>query len=159
LTFPCEIAYGRAWDGTHFPSQQEAVIEKRSNFTPLEVAQVALGCVEEKKAKNVRVLDISSQTILADYFIICTADNERQARAISSLIQMELKSRGLLPYGTETPQDAQWGLLDYGTVVVHIFQPDARSFYDLDNYWCDAPEVKIEAVKPGTLAAKQPEVA
>lgn len=117
------------------------------------MAQIALGCVAEKKAKNVRVLDISNQTILADYFIICTADNERQARAIASLIQIELKSLGLLPYGTETPQDAQWALLDYGTVVVHIFQPEARSFYDLDNYWCDAPEVKLEPVKPGAAAA------
>jgi len=123
------------------------------------VARIALGCIEDKKAKNVRVLDISSQTILADYFIICTAESERQGRAIASAIQLELKHLGLLPYGTETPQDAQWGLLDYGTVVVHIFQPEARVFYDLDNYWCDAPEVKLEAIKPGSGNAAPSEVA
>lgn len=89
---------------------------------------------------------------MADFFLICTADSDRQSRAIVNEIYAEMKKRGLLPLGNESPNEAQWSLLDYGTVVVHVFQPEARIFYDLDNYWCDGEEVKLDPISPSAAA-------
>jgi len=128
--------------------EPEAAISKKPQPSSEVIARIALGCVEDKKAKDVRVLDISGLTILADYFIIATAETERQSRAIINEIIVELKKHGVAPYGSETPRDSMWALLDYGVVVIHVFQSEARAFYDLDNYWCDGEQVTLEPIAP-----------
>ena len=127
-------------------------ISKQADISSEEIARIALGCIEDKKASATRVLRVTEATILADYFIICTVDNSRQAAAIADAVSRELKARKLYPNGVEGREDGWWVLLDYGSVIVHLQQDEARAFYDLDNYWGDCPEIELEPIRPTEAA-------
>jgi ribosome-associated protein len=102
------------------------------------VAEIA----SDKKAIDIRVIDLRGIVSYTDFFVICSGNTERQAKAIHDGIYEELKNRSserLLPRRTEGDREARWILLDYWDVVVHIFTPDAREYYRLENLWGEAP--------------------
>ncbi len=125
----------------------------KKDLNPQNIARMALGCIQEKKGKDTKVLDVQNATILADYFVFVSTDNTRQTQAIAHAIIKELKNHSLLPIGREGEKDGWWILLDYGSVVVHIFQNEARDYYELDNYWGDCPEVSLEPILPAEESA------
>jgi len=87
------------------------------------------------------MLDTHVVSSIADYFVIATADNERQLKALSDDIQKQLKKRKVLPLGVEGTPDSGWVLLDYNGVIVHLFSPALRDFYQLEQVWEKAPVV------------------
>ena len=87
------------------------------------------------------VLDVSKPLVISDYFVICSAANDRQVRAIAEAVQAACRERGARPAHREGEQAARWVLLDYGDVVVHMFQEEERAYYDLERLWQDAPVV------------------
>lgn len=87
------------------------------------------------------MLDTRAVSFIADYFIIATANNERQMQAITEEIQKQLKQRSILPLGVEGTADSGWVLLDYNGVVVHLFSTALRDYYRLDKVWAHAPIV------------------
>ena len=94
----------------------------------------------EKKATDVRVLDLRGIVGYTDYFVICSGNTERQTKAIHDAIYYELKhEEGLLPNRSEGEREARWILLDYLDCVVHIFTPEAREYYRLEQLWGEAP--------------------
>jgi len=95
----------------------------------------------DKKAQDVRVLDLRGVVGYTDYFVVCTGNTERQTKAIHDAIYQELKDapERLLPRRTEGEREARWILLDYLDCVVHIFTPDARDYYRLEQLWGEAP--------------------
>lgn len=105
-----------------------------------EVARIAAQMGDERKAEDVRVLNIADATVIADYFVMMTGFNRRQIQNIAWEIDREMKMRGVKKLGFEGYETAWWVLLDYGDVVVHIFHADARNYYDLDMLWADATE-------------------
>jgi len=110
---------------------------------PIEGKEKAIACARlagEMKARDITILDLREINKVTEYFVICTADNPRQLRALWDRIRRELKDKGLLPLGEETGGD-RWILADYNDVVVHIFLTDFREFYDLELLWGDAPRV------------------
>ncbi len=86
-------------------------------------------------------MDIRPVSPIADFFVIATADNERQANAIVEEIQKRMKGRQILPYGVDGEPDSGWVLLDYGDVLVHLFDPGTRDFYQLEELWSNAPTI------------------
>lgn len=84
-------------------------------------------------------------TSFADYFVICSGANQRQIKAISDEVERMLKANGERPNSVEGYTNAEWVLMDYGDMVVHIFTETARSYYDLDRLWRDAPELPVPA--------------
>lgn len=92
----------------------------------------------EKKATNVKVLDLRKLADVTDYFLICSAEVELQARAIADNIAEKLKKRGIKAWHSEGYQNSKWILLDYVDVVVHIFLDETREFYGLERLWGDA---------------------
>ena len=94
---------------------------------------------EDKKASDIVLLDVRSLTSLADYFVICSGGSERQLGAIADGIAAGLKADGVLPLGREGGAGAHWVLIDFGAVVVHVFAPPERDFYQLEKLWADAP--------------------
>lgn len=96
--------------------------------------------VEEKQASDIVLLDIREQTTIADYFVIATVDNERQAKAIEDDILEKLKlEQNIRPLGIEGIENrGGWTLLDYGDVIVHLFTEEARHFYNLEELWAKA---------------------
>ena len=102
------------------------------------IAEIA----SDKKAIEIRVIDLRGIVSSPDFFVICSGNTERQAKAIHDGIYEELKKGAdgrLLPRRTEGAREARWILLDYWDVVVHIFTPDAREYYRLENLWGEAP--------------------
>jgi ribosome-associated protein len=99
----------------------------------------------DRKAIDVRVLDLREVVGYTDYFVVATGNTERQTKAIHDAIHRELKDAdGLLPRRTEGDREARWILLDYLDCVVHIFTPEARDFYRLEHLWGDVPSRSVE---------------
>jgi ribosome-associated protein len=92
-----------------------------------------------------KVLDLTGITSFADYFVICTGANSKQVQAIADEVGMELKKRSELPISLEGYAQAEWILLDYGDLLVHVFSTKARQYYDLERLWRAARTVAIPA--------------
>jgi len=98
----------------------------------------------EKKGENVVILDLENRSSVADYFVVCSGFSDRQVVAIAETIADELKPLGLKPISKEGMGDGRWALIDFGSVIVHIFQDHLRDFYSLESLWADAPRIRIK---------------
>jgi ribosome-associated protein len=113
--------------------------------TPQTIDSAALAerfatIASDRKAIDIRVLDLRGVVTYTDYFVICSGNTERQAKAIHDAIYQDLKDDGrILPRRTEGEREARWILLDYLDCVVHIFTPEARDYYRLEQLWGEAP--------------------
>jgi ribosome-associated protein len=106
-----------------------------------ELARRAAEIAEENKAEAVVVMDMRGVTSLVDFFVLATVPSRRQAGAIVGQIDTEMKKRKESKIGMESSETGRWTLLDYGDVVIHVFSPEGREFYDLDDLWGDAPRI------------------
>ena len=107
--------------------------------------RVATAAALDKKATDLDVLAVGELTSIADYFILCSASNERQAQAIADSVLDRLREElGVRPLLVEGTAPGRWVLLDFGDFVVHIFTEDVRRFYGLERLWGDAPNVTAE---------------
>jgi len=97
----------------------------------------------EKKADNVVVLDLEDKSSVADYFVICSGFSERQVTAIADFVAEEGRRSGSKVYSKEGVHDGRWALIDFGVVIVHVFQDQLRDFYNLEALWRDAPRIRI----------------
>ena len=112
---------------------------------PAALADRIAEIASDRKAIDIRVVDVRGLVSYTDYLVICSGNTERQTTAIRDSIHKELKDDlGLLPRRAEGATEARWILLDYLDCVTHIFTPDARDFYRLDKLWGDAPQRAIE---------------
>jgi ribosome-associated protein len=110
-----------------------------------ETAAVAARAAASKQADDIVVLDVSQLIVITDHFVICTATSSRQIRSVVEEIERVLKERlGVRPARREGEGDAGWWLLDYIDVVVHVFGPTERDYYDLERLWRDAPRIDWE---------------
>lgn len=101
---------------------------------------------EDKKAYDIRVLDISDLTSIGDYFIILSGNSQRQVMAIADEIEEKMKEAGYELRNKEGYRNGRWILLDYGDIVVHVFHKEDREFYNLERLWVDAEEVDAATV-------------
>jgi ribosome-associated protein len=98
----------------------------------------------DRKAIDIRVLDVREIVGYTDFFLICSGNTERQTKAIHDAIHEELKRDGVLPRRVEGQREARWVLMDYLDCVVHIFTPEARQFYRLEQLWGEAPARSVD---------------
>jgi ribosome-associated protein len=104
---------------------------------------------DDKKAEDIVVLDMQGLVAYTDYLAICTARNERQARAIVDEVKARVKREsGLLPGGIDAGGDAGWIIVDYLDTVLHVFTPEARERFDLEDLWREAPRLEIDFGAP-----------
>ena len=118
---------------------------KSEGLVPVQrLAQEALIAIREKKASDILIMDMHKTSGLADYFILCSGTSDIQVKAIADSVEKRLKKElQEPPWYIEGAEHRQWVLLDYVDLVVHIFTPERRSFYDLEWLWSDAPMEKI----------------
>ncbi len=107
-----------------------------------EMANIAITALEEKKAKDVKILDISDVSVLADYFIIASGSNHNQVQAMADEVQERLSRAGYESKQVEGYQTANWILMDYQDLIIHIFDEENRLFYDLERIWRDGKLVE-----------------
>ena len=115
-------------------------------MTPKEMALLLAQAMDSKKGKDIRVLEIDGVTTLADYFVLCSGSSAPQLKALADAGEKAMKDHGILPHHVEGHRGGTWILQDYGDVVVHVFDKEARAFYDLDRLWADAKTVDLSDV-------------
>ena len=108
---------------------------------PLDLARRIVELAEDKKAADIVLLDLGDLTTLADAFVICSGGSERQIDAIADGILGGLRDEGVKPIGREGTPESHWVLLDYGSVIVHVFTPPERDYYQLERHWSAARTV------------------
>lgn len=111
-----------------------------------KMARIACKVLDEKKGEDIKVIDIAGVSVLADYFIIANGSNESQVRALVDNVEECLHKAGFVLKQREGYGTASWVLLDFGDIIVHIFDKENRLFYDLERIWRDGVDVDIEAL-------------
>ncbi|NDJ52914.1 MAG: ribosome silencing factor [Chloroflexi bacterium] len=113
----------------------DQIIDAQTN----DIARFAVDVILEKKGEDILLLDMRGVTILADYFIICSANSERQLRAIVEGIRGEVKETySLYARNVEGQPETGWMVIDYGDIIIHVFSAEKRSYYSLEEFWRDA---------------------
>ena len=111
----------------------------------LVIARKVVEAASDKQASDIVLLDTRQVCSFADYFVVCSGDSERQIQTIYDEVGHKLKNEGVLPHHHEGTLDSGWLLIDFGSVIVHIFAPSEREYYQLDNLWGQAtPLVRIQ---------------
>lgn len=113
-------------------------------MTTKEVLKLAYDALEDKKAKDIHILDIHDITIVADYFIIASGENKLQIQAMIDNVEEILAKVGITPKQIEGYQTAGWILMDYGDLIVHVFSEEDRLFYDLERIWRDGNVLELK---------------
>ena len=117
-----------------------------AELTSLEQARRIAGLAQDKLAQDVVILDMRPACSYTDYFVICTGQNPRQTVSIYDEVQRRLKQDArLLPSSVDGQREASWIVADYLDVVLHVFTPEARAYYRLEDLWGDAPPVEVAA--------------
>jgi len=129
-------------------SNEKKQIKLKNQIRDKQLIEVIVEGMQEKKAKNITILDLQSiENSFCNYFVICEGDNKIQLQAITdSVEEFTRKKLSIKPHHTEGFQNAEWILMDYLTVVVHIFRSDIREFYKLEELWADAKTEHIPSL-------------
>ena len=109
----------------------------------LEMAKLACKALDDKKGKDIKVIDIHDVSVIADYFVIVSGSNENQVQAMMDNVDEVLGKAGYEAKQVEGGRNSNWILMDYGDVIIHIFEEENRLFYDLERIWRDGKAVEI----------------
>ena len=111
-------------------------MKNKQNITPFEIASHSANLARDKKSHHITVLETATITTISDYFVIVTVDSRPQMQAVlQSILETFKKFYGLSPKGFDRDETGQWSVIDFGDVVIHIFTPHARDYYQLDAFW------------------------
>ena len=121
----------------------------------LELATVAAEAAADKLADNIVAIDVSDRLVITDAFVLCSAPNDRQVRAIVDEVELRLRNIGAKPVRREGEREGRWVLLDYVETIVHVQHAEERSFYALERLWKDCPTIEVPGL--GQHPAPEPE--
>ena len=124
-------------------------------LTGKEILKEAVKILNGRKAEDIKAIDIAGISILADYFLIASGSSTTQVRALAEELEFKLSEIGVEPLRVEGMQSSTWIILDYGSVVIHIFHRDTRSSHNLERLWADGREVELSKVADGGSAGAQ----
>jgi ribosome-associated protein len=116
-------------------------IENGESLATIDKAKTVAHLASDKKASHIVILELTHLTIMCNYFVICTGESSPQIKAIADHILENLSKVGVKPQGIEGRQQGHWVLIDFGDVVVHIFDREKRAYYELEKLWLDAPRI------------------
>lgn len=125
------------------PSVWQKTVLRRSIIEPRELADTLMELAAGKKASRIVLLDLRKISIIADYFLICSGESERQLQAIADEVWEKMEARGVPPRRMEGTADSGWILMDFGAVVLHVFDPPRRDFYRLEEVWSQARTLAV----------------
>ena len=120
--------------------------DDKNMLTPAEIASIAARALEDKKARDVKILKTAEQTVIADYFVICNGTSSTHIKALVDEVDRKLSEAGEPPIRREGLRSDIWVLMDFGSVIVHVFTDEARKFYNLERLWSDSEEVTLSSL-------------
>ena len=113
---------------------------------PKTIAETVVSILDAHKAQNIKVLEVTDQTIVADYFVICTGTSNTQVKGLAGEVEFRMGLAKVPQLRMEGYNEGTWVIIDYGSVLVHIFQRETRDFYNLERLWSDSKDVDISAL-------------
>ena len=113
----------------------------------IKMAKIAYNALDEKKGEDIKVIDISGISVMADYFIIANGNSITQVQALVDNVEEKMNQSGFIMKRKEGNRSSTWVLLDFGDIVVHVFDNEDRLFYDLERIWSDGKTVEISALE------------
>ncbi|MCT4596577.1 MAG: ribosome silencing factor [Vallitalea sp.] len=119
-------------------------MENTNVDTSIDMLKIALKALDDKQGEEIKVLDIKEITVLADYFVIAHGNNKSHIKALIDRTEEMLSKNGYEPKQIEGYQSASWILLDYGSIIIHIFGKEDRLFYDLERIWSDGKNIDVQ---------------
>lgn len=114
-----------------------------AELTSQQTVEISVKALDSKRAEDIKVIGIRDLTVIADYFVIANGTSTTQTKALADEVEYKLKESGLMPLRIEGYQSANWIVLDYGSVVVHVFYKETRQFYNLERLWSDGEQIDI----------------
>lgn len=139
---PARVSHGQTTCMAKTEKRKAGTTRKRSTRLTGDIAR-AVQAALDKKAQDVVVLDLRHTPAFTDFFLVCSAQNQRQVHAIADAIEETLKAARVRPSHVEGYDRAEWVLMDYFTFIVHIFTPQMREFYSLERLWGDAERIAV----------------
>lgn len=121
----------------------------------IKLASLAALAADRMKGEDVAVLDVSDPLVITDAFVLVSADNERLVSAIIDEIEDDLREAGAKPVRREGVREGRWALLDYGSVVIHVFRGEERDYYGLDRLWSDCPRIEVEDLEQNVTEVRR----
>jgi len=115
----------------------------KNNMSSLEMAKFAVKVLDSRKGSNIRLLHVEEKTIIADYFVVCSGNSNTQIRALANELEFKFGEIGIQELHTDGLPEATWVVVDYGPVMVHIFNSETRDFYNLEKLYNEAEEIDI----------------
>ncbi len=109
-------------------------------------AEEIVKILDMRKARDIKLLRVEEQTIIAEYFVICSANSSTQIKSIAGEVEYKMSMCGLPPYGIDGYNEGKWIVLDLGSVMVHIFNNESREFYKLEKFWADSEDIDISSL-------------
>lgn len=109
-----------------------------------EILKIAINALEEKKGENIKVIDISRISVMADYFVIVSGKNLNQIKAMADEVEDKLSKAGVEPKQIEGANSSGWILMDYRDFIIHIFNEDQRLYYDIERIWSDGTSIELK---------------
>lgn len=128
-------------------NEENEALPDFSGATPLELATEIFRILDAKKAKNIQVLRVNDQTVITDYFVICTGNSSTQVKSLADEVEYQMGRRRVDPIHVEGRDAAGWTVLDYANVMVHVFSKDLREFYKIEKLYGDAEIIQLEATE------------
>lgn len=125
---------------------EQEVLPSLAGAAPKELAHAVFDVLDAKKAHHIRVLKVLEHTVLTDYFVLCTGNSGTQVKALADEVEYKLGLRGIVPQHFEGRDSNGWIVVDYGSVLVHIFSRENRDFYQLDKLYGDAEELHFVGI-------------
>lgn len=113
--------------------------------TAFEISKAIAEALDSKKGRDVKIVHVEEKTVIAEYFVLCTANSSTQVKALVGEVEYQLRERGVEPYNIEGRDNNSWILMDYSNVIVHVFSREAREFYNLDKLYGDSQTTSVSS--------------
>lgn len=136
----------------------QAALPALTGASPKELAHAIFDVLDEKKAEDIRVLHVRDQTVITDYFVICSGRSSTQVKSLGGEVEFKIGQRGVDPAHFEGRDNNNWIVLDYSSVILHIFSRDSREFYNLEKLYGDAEEIHFIGIDERAQAGESEKI-
>ncbi len=127
-------------------NNQNAVQQNKNGMDAFELATEIIKILDANKASQIKLLRVNDHTVMTDYFVICTGTSNTHIKSLSGEIEFKLGEKGIAPLGTDGYDSGLWIVMDYESVMIHIFNREQRDFFKLEKLWADAQDISIENI-------------
>lgn len=127
-------------------------VSNGKNNAARPLAEKIITVLHTKGAGDIKLLHVEKSTIIADYYVLCTGNSRTHIQALADEVAFQLSQAGIVPHHSDGKNTEEWIVLDFGSVILHVFSRSAREFYKLEKLWSDAADIDISHLQPGQLS-------